>query len=100
MLETEEEALIPLVRNRGTKAKITKKTNHVVGFQQTLRVSKQNLGESLRGANNTIKEKLKNIFNTNNDNNNRKVFLMIGLEVIKLIGLNIRQLKSSNLINC
>ena len=85
-MEVEEEALVPLVRNRKSKprennASITKNT--VLGFEQTMLVSEgteHQRPKRKKNANGILTKKVRRMFSTNSESS-RQLHIMIGIEV-------------------
>ena len=85
----EEEALIPLVRNRKSKPKennlnnaTTTKTT-VFGFEQTMRVSDDTPHQRQKRKKNTngiLTNRVRSMFSTNSESS-RQLHIIIGLEV-------------------
>ena len=92
MTEREEEALIPLVRNRKSKTKESNKisstrssevsssrSSRVSGFEQTIQVTSDH-GKNASKRRRHLDESVKNMFSVKGDNS-RQIYILIGIEV-------------------
>ena len=92
MTEREEEALIPLVRNRKSKTKESNKisstrssevsssrSSRVSGFEQTIQVTSDH-GKNASKRRRRLDESVKNMFSVKGDNS-RQIYILIGIEV-------------------
>ena len=90
-MEKEEEALIPLVRNRKSKTKesnkisstrsseVSSSTSRVSGFEQTIQVTSDH-GKNTSKRRRHLDESVKNMFSVKGDNS-RQIYILIGIEV-------------------
>ena len=91
MTEREEEALIPLVRNRKSKTKESNKisstrssevssrtSSRVAGFEQTIQVTSDHGKNASKRRH--LHESVKNMFSVKGDNS-RQIYILIGIEV-------------------
>ena len=89
MTDREEEALIPLVRNRKSKTKEPTNLssansslvsgNRVSGFEQTIQLTSDH-GNKANKRNRRLDKSVKNMFSVRGDNS-RQIYILIGIEV-------------------
>ena len=93
MTEREEEALIPLVRNRKSKTKESNKisssrssevsssrSSRVSGFEQTIQVTSDHGKNASKRRRQHLDESVKNMFSVKG-HNTRQIYILIGIEV-------------------